>query len=738
MPESDNAPIHITANSSREGKRRKRELFLALFCFLLIGLLTFIELKYLGVNSYLFLGLFNVNFILLLIILFIVARNGVKLLLERKRNVLGAKLRTRLVLAFMTLTLIPTILMFIISVRFVQTSVDYWFKVQVEDSMEEALDLGRAFYKQSQQRLEQRGEFIIEDIIRRKYAWGGKSMDGYLEEKFAEYNLGGLAVLRPDGKIQNAHNSPQVQTQFTEIREKLEAIQEDLKRNPRYWSTIMPTAGSDLIIGVMPVDKGETGYLVIIDHIGEGLLYKLDQVVRGLEEYKKLNTLKSPWKMTLFMSLGVMTMLIILGSIWYGFRLAKELTAPVQALAKGTERVSKGDLDVRLEDKSGDELGILVQSFNRMTGDLAQSRAELEHAYETLETQNEELERRGYYIEAILNNITSGVISMDTEGRVGTVNLAAQAMLGINPVQLIGQRPLAMLQGELATLVQEADEQMRLKPGSQWSRQLDISIKGRPRKLLVSMVTLKNEHGDASGTVAVFEDITELEKMQRVAAWREVARRIAHEIKNPLTPIKLSAQRLQRKYGPVHEEKTFTECTSLIIQQVERMQTMVTEFSTYAKLPEVAPTPSLLAPLLEEVVSMFKTTHVDIEWGLTFKTPIQEFAFDPEGMRKVFINLLTNAVEALKEEKIENGQVDITVTHFSERGLVKVTVQDNGPGFSPSESSRMFEPYFSGKKTGTGLGLTIVRSIIKDHGGTIQAFPAPEQGTIFTVELPDA
>lgn len=725
-------PIRISPTTQSDKRRRKREYVIAfVFLILIIGL-TWAELKYLSGDYYLILNLLILNVVFLLAMLFYVARNAVRLMLERRRRVLGSKLRTRLVLAFISLSLIPTVLIYLVSVKFVQTSVDYWFKGQVEESMEQALELGRAFYSSAQDRLERRGSVMIDEIVNSKFAWGGKSMDNYLNKKFDEYDLSLVGVINPEGNEQNTHATTQWSEAWPEIKEKIDW--KSLKADPRSWTTIIPKPGSDLVLGVTPVDQGETGYLVIGETVGQGLLHRLDQIVRGLDEYKKLKTRKYPWKMNLYLTLGVMALLIILGAIWFGFRLAKELSAPVQALAAGTERIGRGDLSVRLEDRSDDELGFLVQSFNRMAEDLEQSQESVQQANERLAQQNQELERRGQYIEAVLNNITSGVISMDSEGRIGTVNTAAENILGVPGALLIGKVPHHLLSGDFADMMKEALAQLSIKSGV-WQRQLDLPVRGKTIKVLVNVVSLKNVGGREAGHVAVFEDITELEKIQRLAAWREVARRIAHEIKNPLTPIKLSAQRLQRKYGQPIGEPTFDECTGLIVKQVERLQNMVTEFSAYAKLPEVKLEQDFLAPLLEEVTAMFENTHREIHWDLVFESPIQEFAFDREGLRKVFINLFTNAAEALKDEY--DGEVLVTASHDTGAGKIFVQVADNGPGL-PKDSSRMFEPYYTEKKSGTGLGLTIVRSIVSDHGGTVSARENSPRGTVFVVELPDA
>jgi len=722
---------------AREHLRRRREAGIAIGGVLTIVVLVWVELKLLGVTSYLFLGLVNLNFILLLVVLFVVGRNGVKLMLERRRNVLGSKLRSRLVLAFILLSLVPVALMFYVSAKFVQTSVDYWFKTQVEDSMEQSLEIGRAFYQSAQARVEQRGMEVLSQVAANHFTWGGKNMDAHLVDSRREYGLSVIGVLTPDGRDQNKHPPQVFDRVWGEVRTKVDLA--DLRKNPRYVSVMLSSAGNDLIVGILPVDEGKTGFLVLGESIGGGLLHKLDQVVRGLDEYKKLRKLKYPWKMNLYLTLGVMSLLIVLGASWFGFRLAKEISAPVQAIAGGTERIAKGDLSVRLADAGDDELGSLVRSFNRMAEDLEAGQTRLMNANERMGQQYEELERRGRYIEAVLDNITSGVISTDASGRIGTVNKAAEAMLGVRAEQLVGLKAQHLVHGEFSELLSEALRHLAKVPEARWTRQIDLQLRERTARFLVNLVGLANGAGgagggDGTGLVAVFEDITELEKMQRLAAWREVAQRIAHEIKNPLTPIKLSAQRLQRKFSAVANDKSFDDCAELIVREVERLQQMVGEFSNYAKLPELKPVPGDLPALLAEVVGTFATAHREVEWELETAPDLTQVPFDAEGLRRVFINLLTNAAEALDGRT--DGRVAVRAAADPARGMARVSVADNGPGFSQEERARMFEPYFSRKKTGTGLGLTIVRSIITDHKGHVRVEAASPHGSVFLVELP--
>ena len=726
--------ISLHPDAERERKKRQRELYVALFGVGLIGLLSWIELKFFGVNSYLFLGLFNFNLILLLLVLFLVMRNVVKLALERKRKVLGARLRTRLVLVFFSLSIIPTLLMFFLSLKFVQTSVDYWFKAQVEGSMEQALTVGQTVYSTVNGRLEKTGERIIANIRSSGFVWGGKGMDRLLVAKQNDFDLSLIGILSPGHKEQNWHASPEWETAWTEVQRGI--AWPELEKNFQYWSAVWPGTDADLVVGILPVDKGAAGFLVMGATLPQGLLFKLDQIVKGVNEYKQLKTLKYPLKVALYFILGIMTLLIILGSTWFGFRLAKEISAPIQALAIGTKRIARGDLGVRIDDQSGDELGLLVQSFNKMAMDLENSQMGLQQAKDRLERQNAELESKGRYVQAVLDNITAGVISLDAQGRINTFNKAAENILGIPLSNVLMQSPVTLLQGDFALMVQDVLTQLHDAPRSQWQRQINIRVGDAEIRLLVNAVVLQQSDGQDFGIVAVFEDVTELEKIQRMDAWKEVARRIAHEIKNPLTPIKLSAQRLESKFARQVTDTVFTQCTQLIVRQVEHLQEMVKDFSSFAKLPEVQLSYGNILTLIEETLGMFEQSHRHISWHLECLSELPEFRFDTKAIKRVLINILLNAAEILANQK--DGSVVLTVQYVDALHRVRIKISDNGPGLTSEERSRIFEPYFSRKRGGTGLGLAIVKSVVDDHRGYVRVHPNSPSGTSFVIELPAA
>jgi len=725
--------IPVKERTVQERRKRQREITLALVGILLIVVLTWIELKLLGVNSYLFFGLFNVNLILLILVLFLVLRNVIKLIIDRRRRVLGSGLRARLVLVFVTLSMVPTLIMFILSMWFVQTSVDYWFQSQVEMSMDQALGVGQDFYAAAESDLEVKAQGIMDLLRDRGLAWPGKGVDEALLVKAREYRLTLTGIVSANRERLLWQGLPVWNKIWPGVQDKVPW--DDLKNAPKYWATLWPHARSDLVFGLMPLDQAGSVFLVLGAEVGPGFLNRLEQIANGVGEYKQLRSLKYPLKMTLYMVLGLMTMLIFLGATWFGFRLAKEISAPVQALAAGTQRIARGDLSVRLMDDSRDELGLLVQSFNRMAEDLEQSRSSLTQANRQLQGQYQELIAKNHYVQAILDNITAGVVSLDRSGRITTMNRAAETILGLDEGALVGDSALDILGPNHRGLVLEVSQLLKSSPGSQWQRRLDLEVRGETIKLLVNAVALMDSEGGDSGIVAVFENISELEKMQRLDAWKEVARRIAHEIKNPLTPIKLSAERLERKFGGTVSDPVFTQCTGLIVKQVEHLQEMVREFSSFAKLPEVVLVPDHIEPILREAVSVFAESHTSIRWTVRTEN-VPPVMLDREAMGRVFANILLNAAEVLGGQ--DDARVEAVLFARKRKGRIYVEISDNGPGIKPEEQSRMFEPYYSTKRSGTGLGLTIVKSIVSDHHGHIRVKPHEPAGTTFVIELPAA
>ena len=727
--------IPVNPVTPKERSRRRREILLALAAVLAVVILTSAGLTVLGVDSMAFFVLINLNILLLFLVLFLVGRNGVKLFLERRRGVMGSRLRVRLVLIFMFLSLAPTVLMFIASASFMQTSVDYWFKNRVETSMEQALNVGQMFLDDASQRIQSRITLLKETINSRQWPITSPEVRRLLETQVKDGDFALAGIISPEQAPLIWYERGEATAAWNDAAPRLTgSIPPAQDTGVR--TIFQPGTDGDYAFGLLPLGGEKSGTLVLAAHMSEGTMFKLDQVVRGLDEYKQLRTLKRPFKATFYFFLALLALIIIFGSMWFGFKLAKQMSAPLLTLAMGTERIAKGDLSIRFADTGDDEMGQLIRSFNRMTEDLAAGQLKITAIHQELALSNTALAERSRYIETVLDSVASVVISLDANNQISTANKAVYTLFGQDPAKLIGKEPLDVIGPEYSGILALMLAQLRANPEVKWQEQISVPRNDREWKFLVTVAGLSDAQGHYQGLVAVLEDITEMEKMQRVAAWREVARRIAHEIKNPLTPIKLSAQRLQRKFGAKADDPSFGECTQLIVNQVEHLQQMVEEFSAFAKLPEVELKTGRLKPVLEEQVNLFRTSHSGIAWELDCPDDLPLVAMDAAALSRAFMNILTNAGEVLAGQK--DGRVKVRAAYNPTEHAVIIELADNGPGLAGEELFRIFEPYFSRKKGGTGLGLTIVKSIITDHRGYVRVNPLPGGGTVFSVQLPVA
>jgi two-component system nitrogen regulation sensor histidine kinase NtrY len=429
----------------------------------------------------------------------------------------------------------------------------------------------------------------------------------------------------------------------------------------------------------------------------------------------------------------MVTLKILVGATWMGLYLAKRITQPVQMLAAAAREIGAGRLDQHLEPQSNDEFGALTEAFNTMAGELATSRRRVERSTIELERKHVEVEARRRYIETILERITTGVISVDAGGAVRTINTAAARLLSVDrtivgrPLRTVFERADLQPIGALLT----ASSRSTLEPVAQ---EVAILRDGQELHLGVVVTALVGEGESQDGQVLVLDDVTPLIRAQKVAAWREVARRLAHEIKNPLTPIQLSAERMRRHFvdAPSGARALVEECTSTIVGEVESLKGLVDEFSQFARMPSPRTVPTDLHELIEDALGLYNGifTEVTIERRLSPEMPAVRI--DPEQIRRVIINLVDNAIEAMERR----GRIMLETQWDASNHLVRVVVADDGPGISPAEREKLFLPYYSTKRRGSGLGLAIVRRIIAEHGGNIDVGDNTPRGTRFTIELP--
>ncbi len=728
-----------------EVRKRKRESFIIAISLLFIIILTWAEIHLARLrasvqvgNKIIIFGLINIIILLIILLVYLVIRNIAKLLLERRQNVVGAKLRTKLVLAFVGLSLVPTMLLFIVSAGFIDISINNWFNKQVETSLEESMEVAQTYYKSSAANAlyyaRQISSFIKEQkLINEQNLPRLKEL---IRQKQKEYNLGVVEVYSSQREeLVRASNEKLPQGEFTN------PSSEDINKGlqGKEITKVNSTGKADLIRGIVPIysnwdTKDIVGVVVVNYYVSYSLVSKMKEISASYHEFRQLKILKNPIATAYILTLFLITLVIIFLAVWFGIHLAKSMTIPIQALAEATRQVADGNLDVNLGEKGPDEIGMLIASFNKMTEDLRHHQRVLNKTHEELTRSNLELEQRRLYMETVLKNVTAGVISVDKEGILTTVNKSAERLLNISTGEVLGRHFRDVLLPAQLDIVNGILRDLIMGKQDTISKQVTIPMQERKLTMQVNLSLLKDENDEFMGTVVVFDDLSNLIKAQRMAAWREVARRIAHEIKNPLTPIQLSAQRLRKRYLTrfSEDEKVFDECTGMIIKSVDEIKTLVDEFSNFARMPAILATANDLNDIIREALTLYQEAHRNIIFSFRPDGAIPLIPLDRDQIKRVLINLLDNAVAAIGE----GGNVDIESGFDQGAGMATFTVADTGHGIAPEDLPRLFEPYFSTKKSGTGLGLAIVNSIISDHHGFIRVKDNQPKGTIFIVELP--
>jgi two-component system nitrogen regulation sensor histidine kinase NtrY len=727
-----------------ERRRRKRELILSIAIILTITLLTFAEYRVIHFgadfpvsNTILMFILININLLLLILLIFLVFRNLVKLLYDRRRRVMGSRLRTRLVVAFIALTLLPTTVLFFVSISFITTSLEFWFKVPVEQALERSLLVGRRFYRHIGDENKFYLERIAYQIKARKLIEPSrdKELSRYLQIAQRSFNLHGVEVYAPNASrmsmamAQELSSLPMGVVPADHLQKKLDPEGVRTYSEKVFYGELVRTVGTVPFGSSYPEAEA---FIILTVFIPSDLSENMDFISRGFEEYQQIKLLKKPIQITYLITLSIVALLVLFCAIWFGFYLAKTITIPLKDLADGTLRVAGGDLGFTIEPVADDEIGSLVTSFNQMTRDLRISREQLELSARKLQEQNAEIEERRRYTEIVLKNVSAGVITLDAAGCITTINKSAQRMLHLMPEQVLNRSYRTLLKGQHLDFVGEIMGGLAASQTDAVEFPLRLSVEGRIRSFLTHLNALKDDAGKPMGIVMVFDDLTDLEKAQRMAAWREVARRIAHEVKNPLTPISLSAQRLQRKYSEQIDNPVFDECTQTIIDHVDLIRNLVNEFSSFARFPTANLQPGDLLPIVEETIALYREGLPDVSFDLHVPDVIPQINLDRRQIKQALINLVDNAISAVKEK----GAISIALAYDPILRRVRIEVADDGQGISDEDKTRLFEPYFSTKKAGMGLGLTIVNTIVADHNGMIRVQDNQPRGAKFVIELP--
>lgn len=720
-----------------EDKKRKRELMIIFFVAFLFLLLTWFEVKLFSisqtlpfVHSIFFFGLVNFNIILLLLLLFLIFRNVVKVFVERRGKIFGSSLKGKLIAAFVSFSTVPTLLLFLTSVFYINSSFDKWFSVKMAGVLKSSLEVTNAYYFNAKKRNYHFAHQVADDV---RNARSTDQIQKKLKTLRHTYSLDAIEYY-PSlfGKREVFISDDETIPLIPPVS--LEFLQKGIKSQVDS-STIHQFGEGNLVRVIVPVKEGsDRGAIVVSSFVPLSLISKMNDISSAYDEFRDINPLEYPLKSIYLIILFLMTLVILLAATWFGFYLAKQLAVPLVQLGRATKRIAGGDY-TPVEIKTGsDEIQSLVQSFNQMTQNLANSEREVKSANQNLKVTLSDLDQHSRYIEVVLGNVSAGVISVDKVGRITTINRRAGNLLKLDPVKYIGRSVRELLTLEYFRTFSELLKTMSEHKVESLQRELKINVHGEEMPVLMTLSILKNERQEEIGKVLVFDDLTPIVSAQRAAAWTEVARRIAHEIKNPLTPIKLSAERLQRKFGATISDPAFEECTSMIIRQTDDLKNLVNEFSQFARLPQAKPVKGSLNKVVDEALTIFKQAHPQVSLNFEPDSNLPEFKFDHDQIRRVLVNLVDNAIAAVEAE--HEKLVNISTKYDSDLKILRLVVADNGMGIPQSERSRVFEPYFSTKESGTGLGLAIVKRIVEDHSGFIRALPNEGKGTKMLIELP--
>jgi two-component system, NtrC family, nitrogen regulation sensor histidine kinase NtrY len=726
---------------AEEPSRRKRVIYItgvAVFVLLavIVSQVSF-DLDFLRPDTnqqiVVFASLSALIFLLFVALTFVLARNLIKLFAERRLGVLGSKFRTRLVVVSLLLSFLPVIVMFWFAYGLMNHSLDKWFSTPVEEVRRDTASMATliADYAADNARAE---AVSLAASPETEYAFEGHSFSSVVNA-FRRHEItlqGGFALAIEDGEAEASFGAP---APWPLLRNKLPA-----KLSSANGPTHFTWGQTEYILGTAPV--GDRGMILVAMPLPKEFSETQKQIDASQKQYLELAAQRKLVRRTYMGLLLLLTVLVLFATTWLALFLSKLVTRPVAALAEATQEISRGRLDYRVEVRAADEIGDLVRSFNRMAEELESSRRQIEASSRDLSAANITLEQRRRHIETILESIPTGVLSLDASRHITHANYALFRLFhpkggeSATPEMLIGASLAELFSPEvledLEPLLRRADRM------GTTTTQMEMDLSWDKLNVAVTVATLHHQ-GQRLGYVLVFEDLSDLLKAQKQTAWREVARRVAHEIKNPLTPIALSADRIRRHLGrsgapDAASMEVLRSCAETIAGAVETVRTLVDEFSTLARFPTARPRPENINTIVESTLAMFNGRLDNIRVRTSLAPDLPNVMADPEAIKRALANLVDNAAEAIQDSLLK--EIQICTSLVASRDAVEISIADTGHGVTQELKERLFLPYFSTKKRGTGLGLAIVSRIIEDHRGSIRVEENKPVGARFVVELP--
>ena len=715
------------------GKKLKRALYaLVLTVGVLLWLSALLLFSQTTQNSEEFSRLQNwilsINLFGAVVLLLLIFGNLMKLVREHRRHVPGSRLKARMVTLLVVLAVTPLLVIYLFAIQFINRGIDSWFNVDVEQGLSNALELSQTVLDiQMRQHLDE-----VESMAARLASSGYTDIVGELSDLRRESQAGELTIFTTNDQILATSSG---NSSVGVPRYPSDEIVLQLGQGRSYVGLEPGLEGDYEILTAINIMSrfpgGEKTILQASFPVEQRLSELANQVQASYDQYRVLSFLRDPLKSGFTITLSLVLLIALLAAVYGAFFSAQRLVVPIQQLMAGTRAVARGDFDTLLPTPSHDEIGFLVRSFNDMTRRLSKASEEARSGQQQVESERKKLE-------VILARLKTGVVSLESNLRIRTANQAASTILGVDLESHVGEQ-LSVLADSKPLLAEFlAVNAAHLKKGeSEWREQIIQEGEVGRRVLMCACTALPSEGDYPGGYVVVFDEITALLEAQRDAAWGEVARRLAHEIKNPLTPIQLSAERLRRRFLPTQssDAELLNRATHTIIQQVEAMKDMVNAFSEYARTPQIELTQFDLNDLLMEVAELYRHQDEPLKVCLDLDNDLPLVQADPGRMRQVFHNLIRNALEAVENQN--GARIDICTRHIKgELEAAEIKVSDNGPGFHGDIVRQAFEPYVTSKAKGTGLGLAIVKKLVDEHGGRITACNGERGGAEISILIP--
>ncbi|MCO5114361.1 MAG: ATP-binding protein [Bdellovibrionaceae bacterium] len=734
------------AQSVAEVSRRKREIFTLIPLIVLFVGLTWFQFQLFSISEKLpfhyaifFFGLVNLNLLIFLALIYLIFRNLVKVYTESKIPLFGKSLRSKLMVAFFTFAFVPTFLMFLVSIFYINSSFDRWFALKGMGILDDSIQVTELYY----QNLKKESYFLANQVA----------------EKTTKVPLSAATKKNLESLMQNA------QVDFLEVYDfttKQRWIAQSNAFSADVASVVLPpipweelealysedgdfSVSLDLNEGEDETQKGrllrsirsipEKQKVVVVNRlIPFFLVEQINNLIEARDEYRQLTPFEFPLKSIYLITLVLMTMVILLGGTWFGLYLAGQLSKSLESLSRATREIAKGRYrTISIADSGSYEIDHLVSNFNQMAQTIEKSRHEIEDTNQSLQKTLHQLEESSDNIKAVIEHISTAVIYVDKDEVVTLINKKAEDLLSFSTKDLVGHKLAEVLSSILYNMFVRLKERLVHEGLSFVSAEEKLEFPSRSIRLKCTVSCLYHDDGTVRGYVLAGDDISLIAKAQRAEAWTEVATRVAHEIKNPLTPIKLSAERLQRKFSEQITDPAFVESIKMINQQVDIVKNLVNEFSYHARLPQLTLEKGSINDLVRENLWVYRHRIKGLSIDLDVDESLPSFYFDHDQLKRIIINLLDNAVDAL--EGTSDPRIRVQTRSLKDSELVQVTISDNGVGIPVEMVKKVFEPNYTTKSTGTGLGLSIVKKMIEEHSGRIYVQRSGEW-TEFVFEIP--